>query len=96
MIQNARHTHSTRPGSPSLPNAEDPGRIEIEFDFTDAPRTIDRTRLLALDQRNGTLTAIPLETASSGHSRLDIVLPAGEPILFKYDDGSPFPLGPPG
>jgi hypothetical protein len=96
MIQNARHTHSTRPGSPSLPNAEDPGRIEIEFDFTDAPATIDRTRLLALDHRNGTVTAIPLETASSGRSRLDIVLPAGEPILFTYDDGSPFPLGPPG
>ena len=96
MVQNARHTHSTRPGSPSLPNAEDPGRIEIEFDFTDAPRTIDRTRLLALDQRDGAVTAIPLEMASSGRSRLDIVLPAGEPILFKYDDGCPFPLGPPG
>jgi hypothetical protein len=96
MIQNARHTHSTRPGDPSLPDAEEPGRISVEFDFTDAPANIDRTSLLALDHRSGTATTVPLAVISPERARLDVELAAGDPILFKYDDGSPFPLGPSG
>ena len=53
MLQNARHTHSLGVteelvAENRLRGAELPGRIRLDFDFTGAPVTIDRTRIEVL------------------------------------------------
>jgi hypothetical protein len=109
MVQNGRHTHSVGFGSDPLPGAESPGRIRLEFDFTGAPFTVDRTTLEYLDPGDGRVKALALqqvpaiggvddegeEIGPNPDLRFaEPLLAPGAVLLFKYADTIPFRLGP--
>ncbi len=110
MIQNGRHTHSLGASEPSLPSSELPGRIRLEFDFTGAPFTIDRSRIEYLDPVDGkvktlALGEIPPESEGTPPEGEDAgpipelrfaepLLRPGAVVLFKYADTIPFRTGP--
>ncbi len=88
MIQNVRHNHGDWPS-----NNDDAATIRVSFDFSAAPATTSRAQLETLDASDGLVKTLPL--AGSGELRsLEVRLAAGDPVLFKYDDGRPFALGP--
>lgn len=100
MVQNGRHTHSVGADEPPLPGADSPGRIRLEFDFTGAPDTVDRTRVEYLDPSDGEIKILSLlETAPAGgepEPNPDVryaepLLDPGEPLLFKYATAEPEP-----
>ena len=61
MIQNARHTHSLGPSEDPLPGSDQSGRIRLDFDFTGAPATVDRTRIEALRGDDPSVFVLDLE-----------------------------------
>ena len=78
-----------------MPGAESAGSIVIDFDFTSAPSGTSRDAVLAWDQVTGSPRLVPLtRSADPDRARLLVTLDAGDVILFKYDDGIDFPLGP--
>ncbi len=100
MVQNGRHTHSVAADAPPLPGADSPGRIRLEFDFTDAPATVDRTRLEYLDPDDGMVKILdllelpPVEGDPNSNPDLryaEPLLDPGEPLLFKYATAEPEP-----
>jgi hypothetical protein len=102
MVQNGRHTHSVAANAPPLPGADSPGQIRLEFDFTAAPFTVDRSRIEYLDPSDGKVRVLaltelpPLDGAEPAPDLrfVDVLLDPGEPLLFKYTDTIPFRLGP--
>lgn len=105
MVQNARHTHSLGAAGPPLPGADASGRIQMTFDFTGAPFTVDRNRLEYLDPNDGKvrileLTVVPPEPPPDAEepvaeiSTAEVTLPPGGVFLFKYADTIPFRIGP--
>ncbi len=66
----------------------------MDFDFSAAPATLDPTRLRTLSKSTGQVEDVILDAQGSDEWRLELVLKAGEPILFKYADGNPFAPGP--
>lgn len=60
MVQNARHTHSLGATEDPLPGADRRGMIHLEFDFSAAPYTVDRTRLEYLDPNDGKVKILPI------------------------------------
>ncbi len=82
-IQNPRHTHG------AFPNASDTaGVITVAFDFSGSD--VNRERLLSVDDSNGDLVEVPLETSGANKALLEVTLEAGELRLYKYDTGAPF------
>jgi hypothetical protein len=61
MLQNARHTHSLGVSEDPLPGADLPGRIRLDFEFTDAPMTVDRTRVEVLRSDDPTIAVLDLD-----------------------------------
>jgi hypothetical protein len=102
MLQNGRHTHSAGAIEPPLPGADSAGRIRLDFDFTGAPPTVDRSRVEYLDPVDGKvrilslLEAAPLEGVEPDPELryAEPLLDPGEPLLFKYANTIPFRLGP--
>ncbi|RPI23025.1 MAG: hypothetical protein EHM57_04540, partial [Actinobacteria bacterium] len=102
MVQNGRHTHSRGADAQALPGADSAGRIRLEFDFTGAPFTIDRSRIEYLDPADGkvrvlVLTELPPAVGAEPNPDLrfaEPLLDPGEPLLFKYTDTIPFRPGP--
>jgi hypothetical protein len=101
MVQNGRHTHSVSAEDPPLPGADEPGRVRLEFDFTDAPFTVDRNRVEYLDAEDGkvkVLSLLELPPLAGAEPNPDLrfaepLLDPGQPFLFKYTNTIPFRLG---
>lgn len=108
MVQNGRHTHSLGADAPPLPGADTSGRIRLEFDFSGAPSTVDRSRLEYLDPVDGRVKTLelgvietappdePIEGEPPPNERryAEVALPPGGVFLFKYADTIPFRTGP--
>jgi hypothetical protein len=89
MAQNQHHPSASAPM-----NNEDDITLQITFDFTAAPKSLNPAQLITLDHDTGHLAALSLTPQTGDLSALEITLPAGEPILFKYDTNKPFARGP--
>lgn len=94
MVQNARHTHSTRRPNPPLPGSDSVGTIQLTFDFAGAATGVDRQRLRVLRSVDGVRGDLPLASLGGGVRRADIVLEAGDAVLLKYATGRDFRFGP--
>jgi hypothetical protein len=93
MVQNARHTHSTRRPNPPLPGSDAVGTIHLNFDFSGAGGLFtDHVRVLrSVDGVRGDL---PLEDLGGNLRRANIILEAGDAVLLKFDTGRDFLFGP--
>ncbi|MFH1808318.1 MAG: hypothetical protein ABIJ09_06230 [Pseudomonadota bacterium] len=89
MVQNVRHAHGDWPI-----DSNNPGTARLEFDFSSAPVTVDRSTLLQLEQATGNVVEKSLTPIDGNHSRLDVRLAAGDVFFFKYKTGQPFVLQP--
>jgi hypothetical protein len=89
MVQNVRHEHGSFPIDRS-----DAGTIRISFDFSSAPAGFDNTAVLSLNKLTGQVESVPLTSTTGDTGYLDVLLEAGDPFLFKYNNGAPFALGP--
>jgi hypothetical protein len=94
MVQNARHTHSTRRPNPALPGSDTVGTIQLTFDFSNAPAGLATDHIRVLRSIDGVRDDLPLTVAGGALRHADIVLDAGDAILLKYDTGRDFVFGP--
>jgi hypothetical protein len=94
MVQNARHTHSTRRPNPPLPGSDSVGTIQLTFDFAGAPAGMDPGRIRVLRSVDGVRADLPLADLGGTRRRSDIVLEAGDAVLLKYATGRDFRFGP--
>jgi len=102
MVQSGRHTHSLGASEAPLPSADSDGRVRLEFDFSGAPSTVDRSRVEFLDPIDGKVKALRLEPIApvgdepgNPEARFaEPVLRPGAVFLFKYADTIPFRIGP--
>jgi hypothetical protein len=81
LVQNASHAAGDFPN-----NSGSPGAFTLGFDFsgsTDA--SLDRTAILLLDPATDTIAPRALTGTT-----LDLSLPAGGAVLFKYKNARPF------
>ncbi len=88
MFQNPHH-----PGGDFPNRSNDPMTVRLEFDFSDDP-DVDPTRLRRLDPDTGAVLNVALEAHDGGAAALQVILPAGDAMLYKYATGAPFALGP--
>lgn len=72
----------------------DAGTVRISFDFSSAPAGFGKTSVLSLNKLTGQVDTVPLTSTTGDTGYLDVLLDAGDPFLFKYDNGVPFALGP--
>ena len=93
VVQNARHTHSTRRPNPPLPGSEQIGVIHLTFDFQNASG-LSKDRLRVLRSIDGVRGDLPLTDLGGGLRRATIVLDAGDAVLLKYATPRDFVFGP--
>jgi hypothetical protein len=93
MVQNARHTHSTRRPNPPLPGSSDIGVIHLNFDFAGVPAEM-ADHLRVLRSVDGVRGDLPLENLGGTLRRANIILDAGDAVLLKFDTGRDFLFGP--
>lgn len=94
MVQNARHTHSTRRPNPPLPGSDTLGTIQLIFDFSTVPAGVATDRIRVLRSIDGVRDDLPLTVMGGAFRRADIVLDAGDAVLLKYATGRDFVFGP--
>ena len=94
VVQNARHTHSTRLGTPPLPGSDAAGTIHLYFDFAGAPPELPTDHIRVLRSIDGVRDNLPLTDLGGTLRRADIVLEAGDAIMLKFDTGRDFVFGP--
>lgn len=93
MVQNARHTHSTRRPNPPLPGSDQVGVINLTFDFKNASG-VSTDRLRVLRSVDGVRGDLPLTNLGGDMRRAAIVLDAGDAVLLKYATSRDFVFGP--
>jgi hypothetical protein len=89
MVQNVRHLNGDWPI-----DSDKDGTLRLTFDFSTAPASLDKTKLLSLDKVTGKVVSLPLTALGGGKMQYDAKLAAGDALLFKYASGKPFVLGP--
>jgi len=94
VVQNARHTHSTRRPNPPLPGSDSVGTIHLTFDFGSAPAGLPTNRIRVLRSVDGVRGDLPLTNLGGSLRRADIILEAGDAVMLKYATGRDFVLGP--
>jgi hypothetical protein len=94
VVQNARHTHSTRRPNPPLPGSDAVGTIQLTFDFSAAPAGLPTDRLRVLRSLDGVRGDLPLTDLGGSQRRADIILEAGDAVMLKYPTGRDFVFGP--
>lgn len=94
VVQNARHTHSTRRPNPPLPGSDAVGTIHLIFDFAGAPPGLPTDHLRVLRSIDGVRDDLPLTDLGGTLRRADIVLEAGDAIILKFATGRDFVFGP--
>ncbi|MDP6934225.1 MAG: hypothetical protein QGG40_14970, partial [Myxococcota bacterium] len=87
MVQNPTHAHSSWPIM-----VEEQADFRLEFDFSDAPSSLDPTLVQVLDKDSGDVESLTLQTLGGGKAALEFSLSAGDPLLFKYATGTDFAL----
>ncbi len=85
MVQNGRHTHADWPSDGATSSV-----IRLVFDFASAPPNIDSSRLHTLDNETGERLDVTLSDGNDGTKVLETTLGAGDVMLLKYVDGTPF------
>lgn len=93
VVQNARHTHSTRRPNPPLPGSDQIGVIHLTFDFKNASG-LSKDRLRVLRSIDGVRGDLPLTDLGGDMRRATIVLDAGDAVLLKYATSRDFVFGP--
>ncbi|MBK7842697.1 MAG: hypothetical protein IPJ71_03220 [Bdellovibrionales bacterium] len=83
MIQNTRHSSADFP----LGTIKS-GRVEVDFSVNPNYAKVDQ--LLWLNTKLGREEIIPLKSVGNNVYRLEVSLPAGEAMMFKYVTGKPF------
>jgi hypothetical protein len=94
MVQNARHTHSTRRPNPPLPGSSSVGTIHLNFDFSAAPAWLPRDHIRVLRSVDGVRGDLPLQDIGGNLRRANLILEAGDAVLLKFDTGRDFVFGP--
>jgi hypothetical protein len=94
VVQNARHTHSTRRPNPPLPGSDAVGTIHLTFDFGSAPAGLPTDRLRVLRSIDGVRGDLPLTDLGGSQRRADIILEAGDAVMLKYATARDFVFGP--
>jgi hypothetical protein len=94
VVQNARHTHSTRRPNPPLPGSDQVGTIHLYFDFAGAPPELPTDHIRILRSVDGVRDNLPLTDLGGTLRRADIVLEAGDAVMIKFDTGQDFVFGP--
>ncbi len=89
MVQSVAHSSGKWPTGTTAPVT-----ARLTFDFSQAPASLDRTRLLSLDKVTGAPATLALVSQSASTARLEVTLAAGDVVLFKYASGAPLALGP--
>lgn len=83
MVQNQAHAHGDIPN-----NSSSDKTITLAFDFAGA--SLDQTALASLDLATGAIVDLPLTSTGATTAKLDVTLPAGGVVLFKYKTGRAF------
>ncbi|HLF43730.1 MAG TPA: hypothetical protein VJA46_09430 [Acidimicrobiia bacterium] len=94
VVQNARHTHSTRRPNPPLPGSDSVGTINLTFDFGTAPAGLPTDRIRVLRSVDGVRGDLPLTDLGGTLRRADIILEAGDAVMLKYATEGDFVFGP--
>ena len=80
MVQNQAHANGDYPN-----NSSSEKTITLTFDFASATDpSLDRSVLESLDLASGAIVAIPLTSTGATTAKVDLTLPAGGVVLFKY------------
>jgi hypothetical protein len=85
MVQNPHHENGSFPVDNSSSQ-----NVRIDFDFSTADACVDTSKLRTLDRQTGQVMDLPLVDHGDGSAHLDVLLEAGNPILFKYANEIPF------
>jgi hypothetical protein len=65
--------------------------VRLGFDFSGAKDPgLDETQIWTLQKETGAVLPLPLTPDGEHTAHLDVTLPAGDPILYKYATGAPF------
>ncbi len=83
MIQNTRHASADFP----LGTIKS-GRVEVDFSIN--PNYAKADQLLWLNTKSGREEIVPLKSLGNNVYRLEVSLPAGEAMMFKYVTGKSF------
>lgn len=84
MFQNVNHSSSS-----FGVGGDQKATIELTFDFSSAPGSLDKTKVEWLDPTDGSIDTKALSRAG-GNSKLSVTLDAGNAFLFKYANGKPW------
>lgn len=85
MLVNGNHENGKFPV-----DNDDAQNVSIDFDFTDADGCLDITKLRVMDKVTGAIVDRPLQSTGDRTARLEVELPAGDAIFFKYANQVPF------
>ncbi len=86
MLQNQAHDGADLPN-----NSASAASFTLSFDFSSAEdESLDESALLALDLTSGDIVTLPLTSTGASSAALEVSLPAGGVLLFKYKTARPF------
>jgi hypothetical protein len=85
MVQNQAHPQGDYPNSSSSDKT-----ITLAFDFASGGADVDPSALEALDLATGSVVDLALTSTGATTAKLDVTLPAGGVVLFKYKTGRAF------
>ena len=88
LVQNATHMGAEFPST-----GDQPATFRLELDFAGASDpSLDRTSLVVLDPVTGLVGTRMLTKTGTSSAAIEVTLPAGGAVLFKYKTARPFVL----